>query len=49
MQQLHELYQNVLDNGVYSSDRTGTGTYKLIGQTMRFDLQKDSLPQPLNG
>lgn len=40
MQQLHELYQNVLDNGVYSQDRTGTGTYKLIGQTMRFDLQK---------
>ena len=40
MQQLHELYKNVLDNGVFSEDRTGTGTYKLIGQTMRFDLQK---------
>lgn len=40
MQQLHELYQNVLENGTFSEDRTGTGTYKLIGQTMRFDLQK---------
>lgn len=40
MQQLHDLYKNVLENGTFSEDRTGTGTYKLIGQTMRFDLQK---------
>ena len=40
MQQLHDLYKNVLANGTFSEDRTGTGTYKLIGQTMRFDLQK---------
>lgn len=40
MQQLHELYQKVLNEGIYSPDRTGTGTYKLIGQTMRFNLQE---------
>lgn len=40
MQQLHDLYKNVLEKGTFSEDRTGTGTYKLIGQTMRFDLQK---------
>lgn len=40
MQQLHELYQLVLDNGTLSTDRTGVGTYKLIGQQMRFDLSK---------
>jgi|AGFT01.1.fsa_nt_gi thymidylate synthase len=40
MQQLHELYKKVLEEGKYSADRTGTGTYKLIGQQMRFDLQK---------
>ena len=45
MQQLHELYQKVLNEGTFSPDRTGTGTYKLIGQTMRFDLQK-GFPAP---
>lgn len=39
MQQLHELYQEVLETGTYSDDRTGTGTIKLIGKQMRFDLQ----------
>lgn len=43
MQQLHELYQKILDQGTYSEDRTGTGTIKLIGQQMRFDLQ-DGFP-----
>lgn len=38
MQQLHDLYAKVLEEGSESSDRTGTGTIKLIGQTMRFDL-----------
>lgn len=38
MQQLHDLYKKVLEDGSESSDRTGTGTIKLIGQTMRFDL-----------
>lgn len=38
MQQLHDLYIKVLEHGVYSDDRTGVGTYKLVGETMRFDL-----------
>lgn len=40
MQQLHDLYAKVLEEGSESSDRTGTGTIKLIGQTMRFDLNE---------
>lgn len=38
MHQLHELYHEVLNNGISCSDRTGTGTIKLIGKQMRFDL-----------
>lgn len=38
MQQLHDLYIKVLQNGVHSTDRTGVGTIKLMGETMRFDL-----------
>lgn len=38
MQQLHDLYKKILEDGAPSADRTGTGTIKLIGQTMRFDL-----------
>lgn len=40
MKQLHDLYKKVLEYGTYSEDRTGTGTFKLIGQTMRFNLQE---------
>lgn len=40
MQQLHDLYSKVLNEGVTSEDRTGTGTIKLIGQQMRFDLKE---------
>ena len=40
MQQLHDLYSKVLKEGVTSEDRTGTGTIKLIGQQMRFDLKE---------
>ena len=40
MQQLHDLYQKILNEGIESSDRTGTGTIKLIGQQMRFDLKQ---------
>ncbi|EMX1382109.1 thymidylate synthase [Salmonella enterica] len=43
MQQLHDLYKKVLETGSYSEDRTGTGTIKLIGQQMRFNLQ-DGFP-----
>ena len=40
MQQLHDLYKKVLEQGVHSDDRTGVGTIKLVGETMRFNLQE---------
>ncbi len=35
-----DLLQKVMDEGVDRSDRTGTGTRALFGQTMRFDMSK---------
>lgn len=40
MQQLHDLYKKVLEFGTLSTDRTGVGTIKLMGETMRFDLSE---------
>lgn len=40
MQQLQKLYQQILSYGTETTDRTGTGTIKLIGQQMRFDLSE---------
>ena len=40
MQNYLELLRDVLENGVYKGDRTGTGTYSVFSRTLRYDLQK---------
>lgn len=49
MRQYHDytyfnLVRNALDNGSFKSDRTGTGTYSVNSQQMRFDLSDGSIP-----
>lgn len=38
MKQYLELIQDIIDNGVDKSDRTGVGTRSVFGRQMRFDL-----------
>ena len=35
------IVENVLENGYYDNNRTGTPTYKLPHQIMQFDLEKE--------
>jgi thymidylate synthase len=38
MKQYLKLLEHTLENGIYKSDRTGTGTYSTFGYQMKFDL-----------
>jgi thymidylate synthase len=40
MQQYQDLIKDVLENGLDSDDRTGTGTLSCFGRQIRFDLSK---------
>ena len=40
MKQYLDLLQEIMDNGVVRSDRTGVGTKSIFGHQMRFDLSK---------
>ena len=43
-QQYLDLLREIIDEGVDSSDRTGEGTRKIHGATMRFDLSDNTIP-----
>jgi thymidylate synthase len=38
MKQYHAALQHILDNGMETTDRTGTGTFSTFGMQMRYDL-----------
>ena len=37
-----DLLQDVMDNGIEKTDRTGTGTRSVFGRMLRFDLDPDA-------
>lgn len=41
--QIHQILSKILHSGTFSKDRTGVGTYRTFGVTMRSDL-KDGFP-----
>lgn len=40
MKQMIELYEDIINNGIYRGDRTGTGTISVFGRQLRFNLQE---------
>jgi len=38
------LVRDLIDNGIYRDDRTGTGTYRKFGAQMRFSLRNNRFP-----
>ena len=40
----HELLRDILDNGNFNDDRTGTGTIKVFGRMIRFGLTSNEFP-----
>ena len=44
MKQYLEVMQRILDKGHKKGDRTGTGTFSLFGEQMRFNLLRDGFP-----